>query len=106
MRYIVEGTAVLSAVTVSGQDIPFAVLDRDEVLGLTALTRQGVSAKATATTDLAVLFVPVAVLDELVKTRPRLARDVGVGIDNRQAQANAAFESAGIPAKDRPPLIT
>jgi small-conductance mechanosensitive channel len=106
MRYIVEGTAVLSAVTVTGQDIPFAVLDRDEVLGLTALTRQGVSAKATATTDLAVLFVPVAVLDELVKTRPRLARDVGVGIDNRQAQATAAFESAGIPIKDRSPLIT
>ncbi len=48
---------------------------------------QGLQASQTANTDLAVLFVPVEVLDELVKTRPKLARDVGTELDNRRILA-------------------
>jgi hypothetical protein len=43
-----------------------------------------------------VLFVPVAVLDNLVKTRPRLARDIGQEIDNRRKVARETLESLGI----------
>ncbi len=74
----------------------FGTLDRDDVIGLTALTRQGVSARITATSDLAVLFVPVSVLDGLVKSRPRLARDIGQEIDNRRTLAYSALSAAGV----------
>ena len=96
MRYIVSGTAAISTPVGAGAEMRFAVLDRDDVLGLTALTRQGVSARISAITDLAVLYVPVAVLDGLVKTRPRLARDIGQEIDNRLGQARKALTAAGI----------
>lgn len=96
MRYVVSGTATISSPVAGGGDVPFAVLDRDDVLGLTALTRQGVTARVVATTDLAVLCVPVGVLDQLVKTRPRLARDIGQELDNRLQQAREALRSAGV----------
>lgn len=96
MRYIVSGTATISTPVDVGAEVTFAVLDRGDVLGLTALTRQGVSARIVATTDLAVLFVPTAVLDQLVKTRPRLARDIGQEIDNRLGQAREALGRVGV----------
>ena len=96
MRYVVSGTAVIGTPIELGAEVRFAVLDRDDVMGLTALTRQGVSARITAATDLAVLFIPVAVLDVLVKTRPRLARDIGQEIDNRLGLAYKALEAAGV----------
>jgi small-conductance mechanosensitive channel len=100
MRYVVSGTAAISTPSETGGDVTFAVLDRDDVCGLTALTRQGVSARIAATSDLAVLFVPTAVLDQLVKTRPRLARDIGQEMDNRQARAREALRAAGAEASD------
>jgi small-conductance mechanosensitive channel len=100
MRYVVEGTAMIATPIEAGAEVRFGTLDRDDVIGLTALTRQGVSARITATSDLAVLFVPVSVLDGLVKTRPRLARDIGQEIDNRRTLAYAALQAAGV---DVPP---
>ncbi len=105
MRYVVSGTATISSPVAGGGDVPFAVLDRDDVLGLTALTRQGVTARVVATTDLAVLFVPVGVLDQLVKTRPRLARDIGQELDNRLQQAREALRSAGVDGADSTSFI-
>lgn len=96
MRYIVSGTATLTTQVEVGAEVTFGTLSRGDVLGLTALTRQGVSARITASTDLAVLLVPTAVLDELVKTRPRLARDIGQEIDNRLGQAKAALRTVGV----------
>ncbi len=105
MRYVVSGTATISSPVAGGGDVPFAVLDRDDVLGLTALTRQGVTARVVATTDLAVLFVPVGVLDQLVKSRPRLARDIGQELDNRLQQAREALRSAGVDGADSTSFI-
>jgi small-conductance mechanosensitive channel len=96
MRYIVEGTATIATPIDVGAEVRFGVLDREDVIGLTALTRQGVSARITATSDLAVLFVPVAVLDGLVKSRPRLARDIGQEIDNRRSLAQSALSAVGV----------
>ena len=96
MRYIVSGTAQIATPIEAGAEVRFAALDRDDVVGLTALTRQGVAARITATSDLAVLFIPVSVLDGLVRSRPRLARDIGQEIDNRRALAAAALEAAGV----------
>jgi hypothetical protein len=96
MRYIMEGTATIATPVEAGAEVRFAVLDRGDVLGLTALTRQGVAAKIVAATDLAVLFVPTPVLDTLVKTRPRLARDIGIEMDNRREMAAKALAAAGV----------
>ena len=105
MRYIISGTAELATPLADGAELPFAVLDRDDTLGLSSLTRQGVAARITATTDLAVLFVPVAVLDGLVKTRPRLARDIGQEMDNRLSLAKAALAAAGLDSPGSSRLI-
>jgi len=96
MRYIIDGTAVVTTAVEVGSEVRFAVLDRDDVVGLTALTRQRAMARIVATSDLAALFVPTPVLDGLVKTRPRLARDIGQEIDNRRSLATKALEAVGI----------
>ena len=95
MRFILSGTAQLAAPVSSGGALPVSQLSRKDVLGLAALTRQAVAVSVTASTDLAVLFVPVAVLDRLVKTRPALARDIGTEIDNRRNRTLTALEKAG-----------
>jgi small-conductance mechanosensitive channel len=96
MRFILSGMATIATPVDVGAEVRFAVLDTGDMLGLSALTRQGVAAKVVAATDLAVLFVPVAVLDGLVKSRPRLARDIGVEMDNRRGMAVKALEAAGV----------
>ncbi len=75
-RYIISGTTTMATPTDDGGLVPFATMDEGDVLGLSALTRQGLQASQTANTDLAVLFVPVAVLDELVEdpAAPRQGR--------------------------------
>jgi CRP-like cAMP-binding protein len=95
MRYVLDGTAAVSATVDGGGEVRFALLDRDDVIGLTALTRQGALARTVATSDLSALFVPTAVLDGLVKTRPRLARDIGLEIDNRRTLAASALAAVG-----------
>lgn len=95
MRFIISGTAQLATPLTAGGELPVSQLARKDVLGLASLTRQAVAVTVTATSDLAVLVVPVAVLDRLVKTRPALARDIGIEIDNRRTRALAALEKAG-----------
>jgi small-conductance mechanosensitive channel len=95
MRFLLDGSATLGTPLADGSILPIARLGRKDMLGLAALTRQMVATTATATTDLSLLFVPVAVLDTLVKTRPALARDIGIEIDNRRELALKALKAAG-----------
>jgi small-conductance mechanosensitive channel len=97
-RYIISGSCQMAAPVEEGAELPFATFEPGDVMGLTALTRQGLAARVTALTDVAVLFVPVSVLDELVKTRPRLARDIGSELDNRRIWAKAALDAVGVEA--------
>jgi small-conductance mechanosensitive channel len=97
MRFVLSGTATLS-VLVDGAVIPVLTVARKDAVGLTALTRQVAGMDCTATSDLAVLAVPVAVLDQIVKTRPALARDLGLEIDNRRDRALAALHRGGLGA--------
>jgi small-conductance mechanosensitive channel len=95
MRYIVSGTATLSAPVPDGGELPVTRLGRNEIIGLAALTRQAAASSVVAVTDLAVLFIPVAVLDGIVRTRPDLARDIGTEIDHRRDKSNLALAAAG-----------
>jgi CRP-like cAMP-binding protein len=79
-----------------GVRVPVTELTRDEIVGLTSLTRQGINAAVYATTEVTVLAVPVDVLDSLVHERPELARDFGREIDNRRQLVTEAFVKAGL----------
>ncbi|HEY5230436.1 MAG TPA: mechanosensitive ion channel domain-containing protein [Galbitalea sp.] len=95
MRYFISGSASLTY-PADGGDIVIETLSHASVLGLTALTRQPAVTTALALTEVEVLKVPVAVLDTLVKTRPDLARDIGVELDHRHALAADALKAVGV----------
>ena len=95
IRVIVSGVVELSVPGTQGVRVPVTQLQRDDVLGLTALTRQAVASELVALVDLAVLFVPAPVIDALVKARPALARDIGQAIESRQDLGERALERAG-----------
>jgi len=95
VRVLVEGVIELQVPASLGAVVPVVQLKRDELLGLTALTRQAVGALGTAVTAVAVLYIPVALVDALVKTRPALARDIGSAIDQRQDLGERALSTYG-----------
>lgn len=105
MRYIVNGTATLNAPIPAGGELPISRLGKHEIIGLAALTRQAASSSVVAVTELAVLFVPVAVLDGIVHRQPDLARDIGTEIDHRRDKAEAALVAAGYAPQDSATLI-
>ena len=95
IRVIIEGVVELQVPASQGGAVPVIQLKRDDLLGLTALTRQAVGASATALADAAVLYIPVSIVDTLVKTRPGLARDIGAAIDYRQGLGDKALSEVG-----------
>jgi small-conductance mechanosensitive channel len=97
VRVIISGTVELSVPASRGALLPVAQLGRDDVLGVTALTRQVAGARVIALEDLAVLFVPLPVIDALVRTHPDLARDMGQAIDTRLKLVAQALMDAGEP---------
>ncbi len=100
IRIIVSGNVELLVPASRGAMLPVGQLGRDDVLGVTALTRQIAGAEVVALVDLAVLFVPLPVIDALVRTHPDLARDMGQAIDARLKLVAQALMDAGEP----PPL--
>jgi small-conductance mechanosensitive channel len=97
VRVLIDGVIELQVPASQGAIVPVLQLKHDELLGLTALTRQAVGAVGTALTDVAVLYIPVAIVDALVKTRPGLARDIGTAIDHRQDMGEKALATFGEP---------
>ena len=96
IRVIVSGVAQLTMPGEQGAQIPVTQLKKDDLLGVTALTRQPVALDVMVVDELAVLFVPIAIVDTLVKTRPALARDIGLAIDHRQQLSEKAAADAGM----------
>lgn len=99
MRFILTGTASLAVIGSDGTEVAVAELGRLEIIGLGTLTRQAVSASVTASNDLAVLLVPNTVLDTLVNSKPELALDIGIEIDNRTTKAQARLKELGLAPK-------
>lgn len=95
VRVIVSGTVELTVAGSKGARLRVATLARDDVLGVTALTRQIADAEAVAVTDVAVLHLPLPVVDALVRAHPELARDMGQAIDHRQQLVARALSDAG-----------
>ena len=96
IRLIESGLTRMVVEAAGGVRVPVTELTREDIVGLTSLTRQGINAAVYAMTPVTALFVPVAVVDDLVDRRPELARDFGREIDNRRQLVRDAFAVAGI----------
>jgi small-conductance mechanosensitive channel len=96
LRIVVSGIAQLTMPGADGAQIPVTQLKRDDLLGVTSLTRQPVALNLVVVDELAVLFVPTEIVDTLVKTRPALARDIGLAIDHRQQLGLKVAADAGL----------
>lgn len=96
MRFILEGSALLSVRAADGSDVPVTELGRLDIIGLTSLTRQAVTSAIVAVTDLAVMLVPTEAIDRLVASNPQLALDIGTEIDNRRSKTAAVLRELGL----------
>jgi len=91
----VEGV-VRVAVEVAGGRIDIATAEPGDYVGQTALTRERTLTTAIAADVLTVLAVPLGTLDELVRSRPRLAREIGESIELKRRLASEALATAGV----------
>lgn len=95
MRFLVEGGVHLAVPTTDGL-ITFQRLGVGDFIGQTALTREVAMAAAIADGTTLVLRMPLSTIDQLVRSKPRLAQEIGASIDNKHRQAQAALAEAGI----------
>jgi len=95
IRFIVTGHARL-AVEVPGGRIEFATAEPGDYIGQTALTREKTLVTAVAADILTVVVVPLETVDELVRTRPLLAAEIGQSIELKRKLAADAVASAGL----------
>lgn len=95
IRFIVQGRVRL-AVEVGGGLIDFGTAEPGDYVGQTALTRERTLATAVAADVLTVLALPLATVDELVRSRPLLATEIGQSIELKRKLAAEALASAGI----------
>lgn len=95
IRFIVDGRVRL-AVEAGGGRIEFATAEPGDYVGQTALTREKTLTTAIAADVLTVLVVPLETVDELVRSRPLLAQEIGQSIELKRKLAADALASAGI----------
>lgn len=95
IRFIVDG-AVRVAVEAGGGRIDFSTAEVGDYIGQTALTREPTLTVAVAAAVTTVLVVPLDTLDELVRSRPLLAREIGESIELKRTLASEALAAAGI----------
>lgn len=97
IRIVISGTAEMIVEGPAGERVRVMYMDADDIFGFASLTRGGTNGSVVCISEVEVLYIPVEVIDQLVRNRPALARDIGKEIDNRRARVIAAFDSAGIP---------
>ncbi len=93
LRIVLDGTLQLSTPYGKGR-LDFALVERGESVGLTALTRQATTDVATATRAVRVLRVPRDAVDAAVRRNPALARRIGEQLDNRRVLSGQAVAAA------------
>ncbi len=92
VRVVVSGRAVLT-VEVDGGRIEFASAERGDLIGQTALTRERTQAVTVAGEILTVVVLPLATVDELIRTRPRLAAEIGESLELKRKLAGEMLAS-------------
>lgn len=92
VSFIVTGTARVFASSLDAARVEVAVIERGEVIGLSGLTRHVAVAGTHATTVVEVLQMPMALVDDIIGTRPRVARRLAHHVESRTALVAQAFE--------------
>ncbi|PRB08227.1 hypothetical protein CQ047_12745 [Microbacterium sp. MYb72] len=95
VRVVVSGRAAI-AVEADGGRIDVGTAEKGELIGQTALTRERTQAVTVAGEILTVVVLPLDVVDELVRTRPRLASEIGESLELKRAQAQARLDELGV----------
>ncbi|MGU3409951.1 mechanosensitive ion channel domain-containing protein [Microbacterium sp. M1A1_1b] len=89
VRFVLSGSADLR-VPFEDAELPTSRVEAGDYLGQTALTREALLTTAVARTEVAVLVVPATALDQVVRSTPALARDMGDVIERRRQEVSAA----------------
>lgn len=97
VRIIVSGRASLR-VEIGDARIDVGVSEPGELIGQSALTRERTRVVTTASEILTVLVLPLAVVDDLVRVRPRLAAEIGASLELKRSQAEEALARSGVSA--------
>jgi len=95
VRIVLSGRAVL-ALDVDGGRIDFATSEKGELIGQTALTRERTQAVTVAGEILTVVVLPLAAVDELIRTKPRLAGEIGESLELKRKIALDTLAGLGI----------
>ncbi|KQO62279.1 mechanosensitive ion channel domain-containing protein [Curtobacterium sp. Leaf261] len=85
VRFVLAGSVELR-VPLDDAALPVGRVEAGDYVGQTALTREALMTSAHALTEVAVLVVPVDVLDAIVRRSPKLARDIGDVIERRRSE--------------------
>ncbi|MGC5172927.1 mechanosensitive ion channel domain-containing protein [Microbacterium sp. DT81.1] len=94
-RFILDGRVVLGIPTEDQGFVQVTTLGRDDAIGITALTRTTTISRAVALSEVDVVSLPVAMLDEIVRGHPLLAREIVRESENRVRLARAALAAVG-----------
>lgn len=92
---VVSGRAALS-IEVDGARVDFGTAEPGEIIGHTALTRQRSQAVTVASEILTVVVVPLGAVDELIRSRPRLAMEIGESLELKRRLAEDRLAELGI----------
>ena len=95
IRFVVDGHVRLAVDADDGR-IEFATVEPGDYIGQTALTRERTMTSAVAATVTTVLVLPLATVDELVRMRPLLAKEIGQSIELKRQLAAEALATAGL----------
>ncbi|MFK4762918.1 mechanosensitive ion channel domain-containing protein [Microbacterium sp. ZW T5_45] len=101
VRVVVTGRAVL-ALDVDGGRVEFATAEKGDIIGQTALTRERSVAVTVAGEILTVVVLPLATVDELIRTRPRLAAEIGESLELKRSLAAERLASIELTRGPRP----
>ncbi|MGW8482523.1 mechanosensitive ion channel domain-containing protein [Microbacterium sp. NPDC055903] len=102
VRVIISGRATLH-VEAQGGKVEVGIAETGELIGQTALTRERSQALTSASEILTVLVLPLETVDELIRTRPRLATEIGESLELKRKAAAQALAAVGIPRSELAP---
>ncbi len=95
VKVVLSGRAAL-AIDIDGGRIEFATVEKGDLIGQTALTRERTQAVTVAGEILTVVVIPLATVDGLIRTRPRLASEIGESLELKRRLAAETLAGLGI----------
>lgn len=94
MAFVMSGRVQITVTSDDGAVIPVRTLHRGDFLGQGALTREPVTADATALQEVLVLQIDRDDIEELVMHKPLLLKDIGKAIEERRESVQTILASA------------